>query len=158
MADAPTYLLVREPGCSHSVVLIFARLLRTQLNKSRWLRNFLARATRPLERLFTESGFVEIEQPMLAISFRMTSAREALTMMQEAFGAYTAVVADCPEAVQVCWARWRGHSSRSKLALRDSPARRGGSRPGEANRAGGAALRTGLNHRRPGYRQALALA
>jgi hypothetical protein len=30
----------------------------------------------------------------------MPSAADALAMMQEAFGAYRAVVADCPEAVQ----------------------------------------------------------
>jgi hypothetical protein len=58
-----------------------------------------------LEQLLTESGFVQLEQRTLALSLRMPSAREALTMMQEAFGAYRAVVDDCPEAVRVAaWA------------------------------------------------------
>jgi hypothetical protein len=58
-----------------------------------------------LEQLLTESGFVELEQCTLALSLRMPSATEALTMMQEAFGAYRAVVADRPEAVRLdAWA------------------------------------------------------
>ena len=62
-------------------------------------------ATDVLEQLLTESGFVELDQRTLTLSLRMPSATDALTMMQEAFGAYRAVVADCPEAVRVtAWA------------------------------------------------------
>ena len=58
-----------------------------------------------LEQLLTDSGFVELEQRPLTLSLRMPSATEALTMMQEAFGAYRAVVDDCPEAVRAAaWA------------------------------------------------------
>ena len=58
-----------------------------------------------LERLLTECGFGEVEQCTPAFSLRMRSAIDALTMIQEAFGAYRAVVADCPEAVQAAaWA------------------------------------------------------
>jgi hypothetical protein len=32
---------------------------------------------------------------------RMSSAAKALAMMQDAFGAYRAVISDCPEAVRV---------------------------------------------------------
>lgn len=53
-----------------------------------------------LERLLADSGFVGIEQRTLAVTFRMPSAADALTMMQEAFGAYRAVVSDCPEATR----------------------------------------------------------
>jgi ubiquinone/menaquinone biosynthesis C-methylase UbiE len=54
-----------------------------------------------LERLLTDSGFVGIEQRTLALPLRMPSAMQALAMMQEAFGAYRAVVSDSPEAVRV---------------------------------------------------------
>ena len=37
----------------------------------------------------------------LALGLRLPSAVQALTMMQEAFGAYRAVISDCPEAVRV---------------------------------------------------------
>lgn len=58
-----------------------------------------------LERLLTDSGFVGIEQRTLAVPLRMPSAGQALAMMQEAFGAYRAVVSDSPEAVRVAaWA------------------------------------------------------
>lgn len=58
-----------------------------------------------LERLLTESGFVSVEQRTIAIPLRMPSAMQALDMMQEAFGAYRAVVSDCPEAVRTAaWA------------------------------------------------------
>lgn len=57
------------------------------------------------ERLFTESGFTGFEQRVLAIPLRMLSARHALEMMQEAFGAYRAVVSSCSEAVRTAaWA------------------------------------------------------
>jgi hypothetical protein len=58
-----------------------------------------------LERLFADSGFVDVEQRPVALALRMPSAAQALAMMQEAFGAYRAVVSDCPEAVRVtAWA------------------------------------------------------
>jgi len=54
-----------------------------------------------LERLLGESGFVGVEQRTVALPLRMSSAAQALAMMQEAFGAYRAVVSDRPEAVRV---------------------------------------------------------
>src|SRR5262245_33004255 len=58
-----------------------------------------------IERLFADSGFVGDEQRPLALALRMPSAAQALAMMQEAFGAYRAVVSDRPEAVRVAaWA------------------------------------------------------
>jgi SAM-dependent methyltransferase len=58
-----------------------------------------------LERALAGSGFVGIEQRNLEVPLRMPSAAEALTMMQEAFGAYRAVVHDSPQAVQAAaWA------------------------------------------------------
>jgi SAM-dependent methyltransferase len=58
-----------------------------------------------LERLLTDSGFVDVEQHILALPLRLPSPAQALAMMQEAFGAYRAVVSDYPQAVQVAaWA------------------------------------------------------
>ncbi len=58
-----------------------------------------------LERLFVDSGFVGVEQRTVALALRMPSAAQALAMMQEAFGAYRAVLSDRPEAVRVAaWA------------------------------------------------------
>jgi hypothetical protein len=58
-----------------------------------------------IECLFADSGFVGVEQRTLALPLRMPSATQALAMMQEAFGAYRAVVSDRPEAVRVAaWA------------------------------------------------------
>jgi SAM-dependent methyltransferase len=54
-----------------------------------------------LERLLVDSGFVGVEQRTVALPLRMPSAAQALAMMQEAFGAYRAVVSDHPEGVQV---------------------------------------------------------
>jgi SAM-dependent methyltransferase len=54
-----------------------------------------------LERLFAEGGFVGVEQRAMALTLRMPSAAQGLAMMQEAFGAYRAVVSDCPESVRV---------------------------------------------------------
>jgi hypothetical protein len=54
-----------------------------------------------LERLFAEGGFVDVEQRTVAATLRMPSAAQGLAMMQEAFGAYRAVVSDCPESVRV---------------------------------------------------------
>jgi hypothetical protein len=58
-----------------------------------------------LERLLVDSGFVAVEQRTVAVPLRLPSAAQALAMMQEAFGAYRAVVSDCPERVRVAaWA------------------------------------------------------
>ena len=58
-----------------------------------------------IERLFTDCGYVGVEQRTLAIPLRMPSAAQALEMMREAFGAYRAVVSDTPEAARVAaWA------------------------------------------------------
>jgi hypothetical protein len=58
-----------------------------------------------LENLLAGSGFVGIEQRTLEVPLRVPSGAEALTMMQEAFGAYRAVVQDNPESVQAAaWA------------------------------------------------------
>jgi SAM-dependent methyltransferase len=58
-----------------------------------------------LERLLVDSGFVSVEQRTVALALRMPSAAQALAMMQEAFGAYRAVVSDCLEAVRAAaWA------------------------------------------------------
>jgi SAM-dependent methyltransferase len=58
-----------------------------------------------LERLFADGGFANVEQRTMGVALRMPSATHALAMMQEAFGAYRAVVSDHPEAVQVAaWA------------------------------------------------------
>jgi SAM-dependent methyltransferase len=58
-----------------------------------------------IERFLADNGFVGIEQRTLALALRMPSAAQALAMMQEAFGAYRAVVSDSPEAVRVAaWA------------------------------------------------------
>jgi SAM-dependent methyltransferase len=58
-----------------------------------------------IERLFTASGFVRVEQHHFAVPLRMPSATHALEMMREAFGAYRAVVSDTPEVVRV--AAWK---------------------------------------------------
>lgn len=54
-----------------------------------------------LERLLVENGFVGVEQRTLGLPLRMPSAAEALAMMQEAFGAYRAVLSDSLETVRV---------------------------------------------------------
>jgi hypothetical protein len=53
-----------------------------------------------LEQLLVDSGFVDVEQRTLALPLRMFSAAQALGMMQEAFGAYRAVLSDSSEAVR----------------------------------------------------------
>ncbi len=58
-----------------------------------------------IERLFTESGLVNFEQRTLSVPLRMPSAIQALEMMQEAFGAYRAVLSGSSESVQTAaWA------------------------------------------------------
>jgi ubiquinone/menaquinone biosynthesis C-methylase UbiE len=53
-----------------------------------------------LEQLFKDNGFVNIESRYLDLPFQMPSAKQLLEMMQEAFGAYRAVISDSPETVQ----------------------------------------------------------
>jgi ubiquinone/menaquinone biosynthesis C-methylase UbiE len=58
-----------------------------------------------MQRLLTESGFASVELRTLAVPLRMRSAMHALDMMQQAFGAYRAVVSDRSEAVRTAaWA------------------------------------------------------
>lgn len=58
-----------------------------------------------LRQLFAASGFVAIEERTLTVPLRMSGAGEALTMMQEAFGAFRAILSDSSEAVQeAAWA------------------------------------------------------
>jgi len=58
-----------------------------------------------IERLFGDADFVDIERRILSVQMRTPSAAQAVLMMQEAFGAYRAVVSDCPEAVRAAaWA------------------------------------------------------
>jgi cyclopropane fatty-acyl-phospholipid synthase-like methyltransferase len=54
-----------------------------------------------LQQLFADCGFVRIEERTLDVTMTLPSAKDALTMMQQAFGAYRAVIQDSPEAVQV---------------------------------------------------------
>jgi SAM-dependent methyltransferase len=66
---------------------------------------FALGASGVLARLLSDSGFVGVEQRTVAVPLRMSSAAQALAMMQEAFGAYRTVVSDCPEAVRMAaWA------------------------------------------------------
>jgi SAM-dependent methyltransferase len=53
-----------------------------------------------LERLLVDGGFVNVQQRAVALALAMPSAAQASTMMQEAFGAYRAVVSDSPESVR----------------------------------------------------------
>jgi SAM-dependent methyltransferase len=58
-----------------------------------------------MERLLAEGGFVRVEQRTFAVPLRMPSAAQTLVMMQDAFGAYRAVVSDRPELVRAAaWA------------------------------------------------------
>lgn len=58
-----------------------------------------------IERVFADSGYIGIDLQVHAIPLRMPSAAQALAMMQEAFGAYRAVINDSPEDVRTAaWA------------------------------------------------------
>ena len=58
-----------------------------------------------MEQLLNQSGFVDIEQRTFAVPLRMQSAAHALVMIQDAFGAYRAVLNDQPELVRsAAWA------------------------------------------------------
>ena len=53
-----------------------------------------------IERLLSDGGFARVERRVLQATLRVPSAAQALAMMQEAFGAYRAVIDDSPEAVR----------------------------------------------------------
>jgi ubiquinone/menaquinone biosynthesis C-methylase UbiE len=58
-----------------------------------------------LVRLLSDSGFADTEQRTMVLPFKTSSAAQTLVMMQEAFGAYRAVISDQPEHVQAAaWA------------------------------------------------------
>lgn len=58
-----------------------------------------------LERLFTESGFTNFEQRTHSFPMKLKSAMDALQMMQDAFGAYRAVLGDSPQEIRkAAWA------------------------------------------------------
>jgi SAM-dependent methyltransferase len=58
-----------------------------------------------LARCLVDGGFVEVEQRTVVATLRVPSVDNALAMMQEAFGAYRAVVSDCSEDVRsAAWA------------------------------------------------------
>lgn len=58
-----------------------------------------------LEKLLLATGFVDVEERILTPTWSMASSAEALMMMQEAFGAYRAVINGCAQAVQqAAWA------------------------------------------------------
>jgi len=57
-----------------------------------------------LEGLLADSGLVDVKASVLRAPLRLSSAAEALEMMQQAFGAYRAVVADLdPQARAAAW-------------------------------------------------------
>jgi ubiquinone/menaquinone biosynthesis C-methylase UbiE len=58
-----------------------------------------------LEQLFEVSGFNKFEKKMVPVSLSMPSAAQALFFMQEAAGAYRAVLSECSEEVKkAAWA------------------------------------------------------
>lgn len=58
-----------------------------------------------LENLLTESGLIDLETRKVRATLRVASASEALKMMQQAFGAFRAVIADLSEAERAkAWA------------------------------------------------------
>lgn len=58
-----------------------------------------------LEHLLSDAGFVGVEGSAVPVSLDMASSEEAMAMMQEAFGAYRAVVRDRSQAEQM--AAWK---------------------------------------------------
>lgn len=58
-----------------------------------------------VERLLADCGYAAVEERTLAAPLRTPSAAETLTMMQEAFSAFRAILSDCPEPVrEAAWA------------------------------------------------------
>ena len=65
---------------------------------------FALGAPRVLQDLLSSSGLMEVETRMVRAPLRLSSATQALEMMQQAFGAYRAVVADLDrEARAAAW-------------------------------------------------------
>ena len=58
-----------------------------------------------LEKLFREAGFKDPQVSSLDIVFRLPPADQTLMMIQEAFGAYRAVISDCTEETKA--AAWQ---------------------------------------------------
>jgi SAM-dependent methyltransferase len=58
-----------------------------------------------LRGMFEDAGLVQIEERTVAVPLRLGSSNEALAMMQDAFGAYRAVVSDSTEEVRA--AAWQ---------------------------------------------------
>jgi ubiquinone/menaquinone biosynthesis C-methylase UbiE len=79
-----------------------------------------------IERVFADSGYTGIDLQVHSIPLRMQSAAQALVMMQEAFGAYRAVINDSPEHVRA--AAW----AEAAETLRTFETAAGFSAPGEA--------------------------
>lgn len=84
-----------------------------------------------LQRLLSDSGFDGIDVRTMATTLHLASAADALAMMQEAFGAYRAIVATCPESVRA--AAWAEVGD----ALRRLEARTGFAAPAEVLVAAG---------------------
>lgn len=58
-----------------------------------------------LEGVFTRSGYVGYEQTILDVPLKFGPPVEVLTMIQEAYGAYRAMIGDCPpEKQKAAWA------------------------------------------------------
>jgi SAM-dependent methyltransferase len=58
-----------------------------------------------VERLFTDSGFVDIERRTIPVPLQLPTASQGLALMHEALGALRGIVSDCSEAVRVAaWA------------------------------------------------------
>ncbi len=58
-----------------------------------------------MDELYTECGFIDVRRREIKIPMVMQSAKDALQMMQDAYGAYRAVLQDCSEGIQkAAWA------------------------------------------------------
>jgi len=58
-----------------------------------------------LERLFRDSGLIDVRTRVVRAPLRLANTSEALEMMQEAFGAYRAVISDLSDAARAdAWA------------------------------------------------------
>ena len=84
-----------------------------------------------IARLLTDAGFVAVGEVTVPMTLHLGSAADALRMMQEAFGAYRAVIAGCDAATQE--AAWRDVGD----LLRTFEAATGFSAPGEVVVAAG---------------------
>ncbi len=85
-----------------------------------------------VERLFSKSGFSDFQKRVFSIPLKMKSADQALLMLQEAAGAYRAVVSDCSEEVRI--AAW----AEVKEVLKGFETENGFEAPGEVVVASGA--------------------